>query len=211
LYEPKDIDLVLIDAKGMADYLDFGSAPQLKTPGDFHSGVAGALELLEDIVDRRLPDRTAVFREYATEALRRDPPVQVTNLKQLLADARQRGVEAPIQPLIVIIDEFAELVLASSDRKRFEAAVTRFVGIARAIGGHLIAATQRPSTDVVTGVMKANFARVGLRVQQSVDSRVVLDENGAETLLGRGDLLFKSANVGLVRLQGYAAIGPYAF
>jgi hypothetical protein len=56
-----------------------------------------------------------------------------------------------------------------------------------------------------------NFARVALRVQQSVDSRVILDENGAEALLGRGDLLFKSAEMGLVRLQGYAASGPYSF
>jgi hypothetical protein len=59
--------------------------------------------------------------------------------------------------------------------------------------------------------MKSNFARVALRVQQSVDSRVVLDENGAETLLGKGDLLFKSPDMGLVRLQGYAASGPYSF
>jgi S-DNA-T family DNA segregation ATPase FtsK/SpoIIIE len=75
----------------------------------------------------------------------------------------------------------------------------------------MIAATQRPSTDVVSGVMKGNFARIALRVQQAVDSRVILDENGAETLLGRGDLLFKSLDTGLVRLQGFSAIGPYQF
>ena len=211
LYRPEDIDLVIIDAKGMADYLDFASAPHIKSSSDFHSGVAGAIELMEEIVSKRLAERTAEFRKYATDALKRSPSEQISNLKQLLEDARQRSEVSPIRPLVVVIDEFAELVLGSSDRKKFEAAVTRFVGTARAVGGHLIAATQRPSIDVVTGVMKGNFARVGLRVQQAVDSRVVLDEGGAETLLGRGDLLFKSGNVGLVRLQGYSAIGPYAF
>jgi hypothetical protein len=211
LYSDAELDIVLIDAKGMADYLDFMTAPHFKAASDFHSGVAGGLELLEEIVQERLPERTRVFRELATQALQETPPVQVTTLRQLLQHASERNETVPLRPLVVIIDEFAELVFASADRRRFETAVTRFVGIARAIGGHLVAATQRPSTDVVTGVMKANFARVGLRVQQSVDSRVVLDENGAEALLGRGDLLFKSANVGLVRLQGYSAIGPYAF
>lgn len=110
-----------------------------------------------------------------------------------------------------MIDEFAELVLTARDRKRFDTLVARFNQTARAIGGHLIAATQRPSTDIVTGVIKSNFPRVALRVQQSVDSRVILDENGAELLLGRGDLLFRSADGGLARLQGYAAQGPYGF
>jgi S-DNA-T family DNA segregation ATPase FtsK/SpoIIIE len=135
----------------------------------------------------------------------------ITRLRDLLADAREQNATPPLRPLVVIIDEFAELVLASADRKRFETSVTRFNQIARAVGGHLVAATQRPSTDVVTGLMKSNFARIALRVQQSVDSRVILDENGAESLLGKGDLLFKSAELGIVRLQGYAASGPYSY
>ena len=143
------------------------------------------------------------FRQYTAEALRRTPPVQVANLRQLLADEHGQNASSIIRPLVVVIDEFAELVLASSDRRRFETLVTRFIQVARAIGGHLIAATQRPSTDVVTGIMKSNFSRAALRVQQSVDSRVILDENGAEALLGRGDLLFKSQESGIVRLQGY--------
>jgi hypothetical protein len=210
LYRPDEVDLVLIDAKGLADYLDFSDAPQFRTSTDFHSGVDGALELLEDIVERRLPERTATFRTYAQAALSRSTRVQVTNLRQLLADAHSTGSESPLRPLVVVIDEFAELVLSTADRRRFESLVTRFLQVARAVGGHLIAATQRPSTDVVTGLMKSNFSRVALRVQQSVDSRVVLDENGAETLLGRGDLLFKSQETGVLRLQGFSAIGPYS-
>jgi len=209
LYGAPDLDLVLIDAKGLADYLDFSDAPHFKATTDFHTGVSGALDLLEDIVGARLPERSNLFTQYARSALARPTPSQVTNLRQLLADSRESGAPTTVRPLVVVIDEFAELVMASSDRKRFETLVTRFVQKARAVGGHLIAATQRPSTDVVTGLMKSNFARVALRVQQSVDSRVILDENGAESLLGRGDLLYKSLDAGLLRLQGYSAIGPY--
>jgi hypothetical protein len=209
LYSADDLDLVIIDAKGMSDYLDFRSAPQIKQPGDFHLGVEGALDLLAEIVENRLPMRTEVFRSYATQALAGTPPRHVTNLRELLAHAGDAEAIAPLRPLVIVIDEFAELVLASSDRKRFETLVTRFSQTARAVGGHLIAATQRPSTDVVTGLMKSNFARVALRTQQKVDSRVILDENGAEALLGKGDLLFRSLDSGLVRLQGYAAPGPY--
>lgn len=211
LYTPDEIDLVLIDAKGLADYLDFVDAPHFKSPADFHLGVPGALELFEKIIEEEIPRRTKVFRDYAAQALKEPNPRHITRLRDLIADARARNAVPPLRPLVVIIDEFAELVLASTDRKRFETGVTRFNQIARAVGGHLIAATQRPSTDVVTGLMKSNFARVALRVQQSVDSRVILDENGAEALLGRGDLLFKSAEMGLVRLQGYSASGPYSF
>jgi DNA segregation ATPase FtsK/SpoIIIE-like protein len=211
LYGPDELDLVLIDAKGLADYLDFVNAPHFKEASDFHLGVSGALELLEELVEDEIPRRTAMFREFASEALREPEPRHITRLRDLIAKARTDRVVPPVRPLVVIIDEFAELVLASTDRRRFETAVTRFNQIARAVGGHLIAATQRPSTDVVTGLMKSNFSRVALRVQQSVDSRVILDENGAESLLGKGDLLFKSADRGVVRLQGYAASGPYTF
>jgi S-DNA-T family DNA segregation ATPase FtsK/SpoIIIE len=211
LYTADEIDLVLIDAKGLADYLDFVNAPHFKSPTDFHLGVPGALELFEKIIEKEIPRRTKIFRDYAAQALKEPDPRHITRLRDLIADARDRNIAPPLRPLVVIIDEFAELVLASTDRNRFETAVTRFNQIARAVGGHLIAATQRPSTDVVTGLMKSNFARVALRVQQSVDSRVILDENGAEALLGKGDLLFKSVEMGLVRLQGYAASGPYAF
>ncbi|WP_262281697.1 FtsK/SpoIIIE domain-containing protein [Micromonospora sp. MA102] len=211
LYSADEVELVLIDAKGMADYLDFMRAPHFRSERNFHLGADGALELVRDIVEVVLPERVARFREYAMSALERPSPVTVANLRMLLSDARAQGVNVPLRPLVIIIDEFAELVLGSAARKQFETLVTRFVQIARAVGGHLVAATQRPSTDIVSGVMKGNFSRVALRVQQNVDSRVILDEGGAESLLGRGDLLFKSSESGLQRLQGYSAIGPYAF
>jgi hypothetical protein len=211
LYGPDEVDLVVIDAKGMSDYLDFASVPHVKRPDDFHSGVAGALELFAQVVEERLPARTEAFRDYAQTALQGDHPRHVTNLRTLLADADEQGTVSPLIPLVVVIDEFAELILGGPDRKRFETLVTRFNQTARAVGGHLIAATQRPSTDVVSGLMKSNFARVALRTQQKVDSRVILDENGAEALLGKGDLLYRSLDAGIVRLQGYSAVGPYRY
>lgn len=211
LYTPAELDLVVIDAKGMSDYLDFSRAPHIKTVADFHLGVDGALDLLGDIVENRLPASIRNFSAYARKALDREAPRHLTNLRELLADAVRHEEEVPVRPLVVVVDEFAELVLASTDRRRFETLVTRVNQTARAVGGHLIAATQRPSTDVVTGLMKSNFARLALRTQGKVDSRVILDENGAEALLGKGDLLYRSADQGTVRLQGYSAVGPYRF
>jgi energy-coupling factor transporter ATP-binding protein EcfA2 len=205
-WSAEEVSVVIIDAKGMADYIDFADAPQV---AQFHPSVSGALEIIQAIVDTDLPHRRDIFNAYAKEAL--DRGVRITDLVALKADAVSRGQRPPLGTLVVIVDEFAELVMGTADRKRFESLVTRFNQIARAIGGHLIAATQRPSTDIVTGVMKSNFARLALRVQSQVDSRVILDEAGAEVLQGRGDLLFRSAEAGIVRLQGYNALGPYSF
>lgn len=205
-YTPQDLEIVVIDAKGMADYIDFSKAPHVT---DFHLGAQGALALLADIVDNRLASRISVFNEYAAAALERGE--RVADVGHVIADSRTRGEEPPLRTLVVLIDEFAELSLATSDRKQFENLVTRFNQMARAIGGHLIAATQRPSTDIVPGVMKSNFARLALRVQSAVDSRVILDETGAEVLLGKGDLLYRSPETGTVRLQAYVAPGPYRF
>ncbi len=97
--------------------------------------------------------------------------------------------EGPIPYIVIIIDELADLMML--DGNNVEESVTRLAQMARAVGIHLVLATQRPSVDVITGLIKANFpARISFRVATKVDSRTILDANGAEALLGRGDMLY---------------------
>jgi S-DNA-T family DNA segregation ATPase FtsK/SpoIIIE len=127
---------------------------------------------------------------------------------RLLAKLGVRNIEAynerqeKIPYIVVIIDELADLMLIARDE--IESAITRLAQLSRAVGIHLILATQRPSVDVVTGIIKANFpARVSFKVASKVDSRTVLDMNGADKLLGRGDLLFlKPGESRPIRAQG---------
>jgi S-DNA-T family DNA segregation ATPase FtsK/SpoIIIE len=110
----------------------------------------------------------------------------------------------PLPYIIIIIDELADLIML--DRTNVEESITRLAQMARAVGIHLVLATQRPSVDVITGLIKANFpARVSFRVATKVDSRTILDANGAESLLGRGDMLYLPA--GSARLNRVHA--PY--
>jgi S-DNA-T family DNA segregation ATPase FtsK/SpoIIIE len=126
----------------------------------------------------------------------------------LLSKAGARNIEAynekqeKIPYIIVIVDEFADLMSVARDQ--IENAITRLAQLSRAVGIHLILATQRPSVDVITGVIKANLpARVSFKVASKVDSRTVLDANGAEALLGKGDMLFlQPGKEDLIRIQG---------
>jgi len=126
----------------------------------------------------------------------------------LLSKAGARNIESynekqeKIPYIIVVVDEFADLMSVARDQ--IENAITRLAQLSRAVGIHLILATQRPSVDVITGVIKANLpARVSFKVASKVDSRTVLDANGAESLLGKGDMLFlQPGKEDLVRIQG---------
>ncbi|TLN26434.1 DNA translocase FtsK [bacterium] len=139
--------------------------------------------------------------------------MEMDNRYRLLEDAHARDLvtynrkqerkKLPTLPrIVVIIDELADLMMTSPEQT--EHSLVRLAQLARATGIHLVVATQRPSTDVVTGLIKANFpARVSFAVASSVDSRVILDTSGAETLLGRGDMLFLNPEVGAPqRAQG---------
>jgi S-DNA-T family DNA segregation ATPase FtsK/SpoIIIE len=140
--------------------------------------------------------------------------VEMEHRYRLLEGAHARDLEtynrrlsrkkegAPLPRIVVLIDELADLMMSAPDQTEHN--LVRLAQMARATGIHLIVATQRPSTDVVTGLIKANFpARLAFAVASGVDSRVILDYTGAESLLGRGDMLFLNPEVGNpIRAQG---------
>jgi S-DNA-T family DNA segregation ATPase FtsK/SpoIIIE len=101
--------------------------------------------------------------------------------------------------IVLVVDEFADLIMTAG--KEVETPIARLAQLARAIGIHLIIATQRPSVNVITGIIKANFpARIAFRVTSKIDSRTILDTQGADQLIGRGDMLYTNGN-DLVRVQ----------
>jgi S-DNA-T family DNA segregation ATPase FtsK/SpoIIIE len=140
--------------------------------------------------------------------------VEMEHRYRLLESAHARDLDAynrkmtrksegePLPRIVVLIDELADLMMSAPDQTEHN--LVRLAQMARATGIHLIVATQRPSTDVVTGLIKANFpARLAFAVASGIDSRVILDYTGAESLLGRGDMLFLNPEVGNpVRAQG---------
>jgi S-DNA-T family DNA segregation ATPase FtsK/SpoIIIE len=129
---------------------------------------------------------------------------QVRNIKEYNAKFIQRKLNPNnghkfLPYIIVVIDEFADLIMTAG--KEIETPIARIAQLARAIGIHLIIATQRPSVNIITGTIKANFpARIAFRVTSKIDSRTILDSGGAEQLIGRGDMLLSTGN-DLIRLQ----------
>ena len=114
----------------------------------------------------------------------------------------ERGAPRPLPFIVVVIDELADLMMVAGNE--VEESICRLAQMARAVGIHLILATQRPSVDVITGLIKANLpARISFRVSSKIDSRTILDCNGAEQLLGKGDMLFlPPASSRVMRLHG---------
>jgi len=184
---PEDLRMVMIDSK-MVELIRFNGLPHLY--GKVETNIERILGVLRWVV------------------------VEMEHRYRLLESAHARDLDAynrkvtrkadgvALPRIVVLIDELADLMMSAPDVTEHN--LVRLAQMARATGIHLVVATQRPSTDVVTGLIKANFpARLAFAVSSGIDSRVILDYTGAESLLGRGDLLFLNPEVGNpVRAQG---------
>src|SRR5581483_362676 len=179
---PDDVRLILIDPKRI-ELSHFEAVPHLLTPVVSSPKEASAV-LAE--MERR-------YERLAT--------VRARNINEANRAFRQRG-EATLPYVLVVIDELADLMMVAP--QAVEDAVIRLAQKSRAVGIHLVLATQRPSVDVITGMIKANVpSRIAFAVSSQTDSRVILDQGGAESLLGQGDMLFKPLGTSrLQRVQG---------
>ena len=183
---PDEVKLVLIDPK-MVEMAVYNGIPHLLAPVVTDARKAAAT--LRTVV-KEMEKRYALFSEAGARDL---PRYNVL--------AGEKGIP-PLPYVVVVIDELADLMLVA--RGEVEDAIQRLTQMARAAGIHLIVATQRPSVDVITGVIKANIpSRIALTVSSQVDSRTILDVAGAERLVGRGDMLFRPVGAQkVVRAQG---------
>ena len=182
---PQTLRLIMIDPK-MLEFSMYEGIPHLLTP--VITEAKKAVNVLENLVSE-------MERRYKLMAASKTKNIESYNAKM-----KEQG-EASLPFIVVIIDELADLMMTSG--KDVEFSIGRLAQMARASGIHLIVATQRPSVDVVTGLTKANLpSRISYRVGQKIDSKVILDQLGAESLLGRGDMLFTPpGSPGLVRLH----------
>jgi len=183
---PDDVRMILIDPKRI-ELNFYESIPHLLTP--VVSSPKEASAVLHNVV-------AEMERRYERLSL-----VRARNLPEANRAFRARG-EEPLPYLLVVIDELADLMMVSP--QAVEDAIIRLAQKSRAGGIHLVLATQRPSVDVITGMIKANVpSRIAFAVSSQTDSRVILDQAGAESLLGQGDMLFKPLGTSrLQRLQG---------
>lgn len=196
---PDQVRFVMIDPK-QVELQVFADIPHLLCP--VVTDMKRAPFVLEWSV-RQMEDRLHQFKMVGVRSIGDYNELGVAGLKKVLGD-QYDPEEYPesIPYFVVVIDELADLMM--TNKKEVETAIARIAAKARAAGIHLIVATQRPSTDVVTGLIKANLpVRVSFRVNTGIDSRVVLDEGGADGLLGNGDFLYRPPGSGvLVRGQG---------
>ena len=180
---PDQVRLILVDPKRL-ELGNYDGVPHLFTPIITEPKLAA--NALRNAV-REMERRLKLLAEKGVRNI-----AQYNKLFETPSLFGDDSEESPLPYIVIIIDELADLMMLDSGN--VEESITRLAQMARAVGIHLVLATQRPSVDVITGLIKANFpARISFRVATKVDSRTILDANGAEALLGRGDMLYLPA------------------
>jgi S-DNA-T family DNA segregation ATPase FtsK/SpoIIIE len=189
---PDECRLILIDPKRL-ELSVYEEIPHLLTP------VVTEPKIAANVLKWAITEMERRIRTLAAEGVR-----NIDQYNTLVRAEKSEGADAvkPLHYIVIIIDELADLMMVASND--VEESITRLAQMARAVGIHLILATQRPSVDVITGLIKANFpSRISFRVAARVDSRTILDSIGAEQLLGKGDMLFlPPGSARLMRVHG---------
>jgi DNA segregation ATPase FtsK/SpoIIIE, S-DNA-T family len=201
---PDDVRLILVDPK-QVELSFFADIPHLLAP--VVTDMKRASQVLEWLLDK-MEERYDLLRRFEVRNIAAYNELGEKAIAKRAKDLEMDDevVQVKIPYIVVVVDELADLMLTVG--KDVETAITRLAQKSRAVGIHVILATQRPSTDVITGLIKANMpTRIAFKVAAKVDSRVILDQNGADKLLGMGDMLYlppRSSTIG--RAQGtYAA------
>ncbi len=191
-YNPEELRMVLVDPKRVELTIYKGlphlALPVVNDPKEAHLALKWLVREMEDR-----------YQQLAHVGAR-----DIDSFNQKMAVKREAGEKDkyPMYYIVVLVDELADLMMTAKDQ--VEDSITRLAQMARAVGIHLVLATQRPSVEVITGIIKANFpSRIAFQVFSKVDSRTILDMNGAEALLGRGDMLYLASGAPKpLRLQG---------
>jgi S-DNA-T family DNA segregation ATPase FtsK/SpoIIIE len=194
---PDDVRLIMIDPKrlelGMYEDIPHLLTPVVVDPKQAANALRWAVREMEER-----------YKTLAAEGVRNIEQYNRNVLQAITEKRTPKNGEypKPLPFIVVVIDELADLMMVASNE--VEQSIARLAQMARAVGIHLILATQRPSVDVITGLIKANLpSRISFRVSSKIDSRTILDGNGAEQLLGKGDMLFlPPASSRFIRLHG---------
>jgi S-DNA-T family DNA segregation ATPase FtsK/SpoIIIE len=198
---PDEVKLILVDPK-MVEMSAFSTVPHLMCP--IVTETPMAVQILE-WATVKMDERYALLAEARVKNV---ADYNKLGAEEIIArfnpstPEEEAKIPKRLQYIVIIIDELADLMMTAS--KEIEAYIVRLAQKSRAVGIHIVLATQRPQATVVTGLIKSNMpCRVGFRVAARMDSRIILDQNGAETLLGEGDMLFlKPGTSDLIRAQG---------
>ncbi len=187
-HDPSEVRMSLLDPKGV-DFGRFQALPHVET---YEDTPTDCTDRLLNIVEQELPRRKEILRDAG-----------VPSVAELNENAEELNLD-PIPYHVVVVDEYADLKMSVDDDDEFEKAVTRLAQVGRALGIIILLATQRPSADIVSGKIKANFpCRISFRLPSNTDSRVILDKPGAEDLEGAGDMITKTQAGEEYHLQGY--------
>jgi len=196
---PHEVKMILVDPK-MVELQPFSNIPHLLLP--VVTNASQAANVLAWVCEK-MEGRYELLKDVGVRNIKGYNSLSENQLRERLGENfSEERTPRQLPYIVIVVDEMADLMMVS--KKEAEAAITRLAQKSRAVGIHVILATQRPSTDVITGVLKGNLpTRIAFQVTSKIDSRVILDEGGADKLLGSGDMLYKPPGSNkMLRVQG---------